>query len=135
MKKVVEEFGQSAGKVWQAINVHGALDENSLRKMSRLSEKKLYPAIGWLARENKIFKNDNCFFLGDTNLTDKIGADAGKIWNVLNQFGEKDVTAIVRQVQIDEKDAYTALGWLAREDKIEARVTRSKKQQIKYKVK
>lgn len=135
MKKLEEEFGHNAGKVWRAISTHGSLEETELRKTTKLDEKKLYAAIGWLARENKICKNENFYFLGETNLTEKIGTDAGKIWNALNKWGETNMASIARLAQVDERDAYSALGWLARENKIQAKVTKTKNGQIKFKLK
>lgn len=136
MKDVVDDFGQSAGKVWRAIHTHGSLDETKLIKTTRLDRKKFSAAIGWLARENKICKNDNYYMLDETNLTDKIGMDAGKIWKTLNVWGELDVSSIARLAEmIEERDVYSALGWLAREDKIQAKRGKTKEQPIKFKLK
>lgn len=132
LKTITEEFGQNAGKVWWAIHSHGSLEESKLMKNTKLDEKKLYTAIGWLARENKICKNNNFYNLGETNLTDKIGVDAGKIWDTLNQWGEIDVSSIARITNIEERDVYSALGWLAREDKIQAKKGKTKDHNIKF---
>lgn len=135
MKNVTDEFGQSAGKVWRAIYAHGSLEETKLMKTTRLDRKKLSAAIGWLARENKICKNDNFYILGKTNLTDKIGVDAGKIWSTLNVWGEVDVSSIAKLAEMEERDAYSALGWLAREDKIQAKMGKTKEHQMKFRLK
>lgn len=135
MKNVTDEFGQSAGKVWRAIHAHGSLEETKLMKTTRLDRKKLSAAIGWLARENKICKNDNFYILGKTNLTDKIGVDAGKIWSTLNVWGEVDVSSIAKLAEMEERDAYSALGWLAREDKIQAKMGKTKEHQMKFRLK
>lgn len=54
-------------------------------------------------------------------LTADIGVTAGKIWQILSHKGEMSVTALKKAV--GSKDALVdwALGWLAREDKIEFR--------------
>jgi len=135
MKTFVDEFGQNAGKVWWALHSHGTIEETKLMKTTKLDEKKLYAAIGWLARENKICRNNNFYNLGATNLTDKIGVDAGKIWDTLNQWGEVDVSSIARITDIDERDVYSALGWLAREDKIQAKGGKTKEQYLKFRLK
>ena len=135
MVSVIDEFGQSAGKVWRAIYNHGALEKIKLMKTTRLNEKKFSAAIGWLARENKIYKNDNFYILGETNLTDKIGGDAGKVWSTLNTWKNIDVSSIAKITNIKETDVYSALGWLARENKVRARKGKTKEHPIKFKLK
>ena len=130
MKTLIDEFGQNAGKVWQVLNAHGPLKEEALLKTTRLNQDDLCAAIGWLARENKICKENNMYKLGTTNLTSKIGTDAGKVWSTLTKQGDVDVTTITQETQISEIDAYCALGWLARENKITAKKIRSKQNQL-----
>ena len=135
MKTLIDEFGQNAGKVWQVLNAHGPLKEEALLKTTRLDQDDLWAAIGWLARENKICKENNMYKLGTTNLTPKIGSDAGKVWNTLAKQGEVDLTTITQTTQINEVDAYCALGWLARENKIVAKKIRAKENQLKVALK
>ena len=118
MKNVVNIFGQDAGKIWTALNVYGPLSKDILINKTRIKENDFYKGLGWLARENKISKNGSKYELKETNLTDKIGVDAGKVWNVLNSQGDIDISTITKIAQINKRDAYSALGWLAREDKI-----------------
>ena len=118
MVNAIEKFGQSAGKVWNTLNKYGVLTEPTLMKNTRLTDKEFYAAIGWLARENKISKTGVKYQLSETNLTEKIGYAAGKVYNVLTNHGEVDVTYISRITKIKTNDAYSAVGWLAREDKI-----------------
>jgi hypothetical protein len=132
MPNLNEKFGRNAGKIWVALNTKGPLNENSLIKNTKLTENELYVAVGWLARENKIYKDGNLYRLGQTNLTGKIGVNAGKVWNTLNTQKEVDISSISRIAQIDLRDAYLALGWLARENKIED--TKPKTNQFKYKL-
>ena len=119
--KDMEEIGQNAGKIWKVLNLQGPLTESRLMNSTMLDENQFQAAIGWLARENKISKNGSFYRLGATNLTDKIGADAGKLWSTLAKNNEVDVSVIAKLAQLDEKDAYSALGWLAREDKVESK--------------
>ncbi len=51
-------------------------------------------------------------------LIEKIGTNAGNIWNVLEN-GETSLKALKKATKLNEKDLNMALGWLAREDKIE----------------
>ncbi len=118
-KDVVEEYGYSAGKVWNELNTHGPLNEKDLIKNTRLPKNNIYAAIGWLARENKIQFENNLYILGETNLTDYIGNDAGKIWETLVKHKEIDISSISRLAKVKEINVYHALGWLAREDKIQ----------------
>ena len=134
-KDVIDEFGQSAGKVWRTINTHGPLTEKELIKNTKLAKKNFYAAIGWLARENKIHLENELYILGETNLTDEIGTGAGKVLNTIEVCGEVDVSSISRLIDVDETNVYHALGWLAREDKIQAKKGRIKQSPIKFKLK
>jgi hypothetical protein len=101
--------------------------QTKLLKKTNLTENEFYGAIGWLARENKIFIDKRTYRIGETNLTEKIGISAGKIWNVLGSRNEIDVSSIAKISKITKKDCYSALGWLAREGKITAKITVKKK--------
>lgn len=48
-----EKIGTNAGLVWQSLN-EGAKELKALKKATKLTDKDLYAAIGWLAREEKI---------------------------------------------------------------------------------
>ncbi len=49
---------------------------------------------------------------------DKIGIDAGKIWQILNKNGNLKIVDLKKTTKMNIKDIYLALGWLARENKI-----------------
>jgi len=120
MINVVDEFGLNAGRVWNTLNKCGPLSENRLMEETSLRKNELFAAIGWLSRENKIRKDGELFRLDETNLTIKIGGNAGKIWKLLSSIEEEvDSNNISKLLKIDIKDTYSALGWLAREGKIE----------------
>jgi len=51
-------------------------------------------------------------------ITNEIGLNAGKIWNLLNEHGEHSVYEIAEELKISECDIKMAIGWLARESKI-----------------
>ncbi|MDH7518021.1 MAG: winged helix-turn-helix domain-containing protein [Candidatus Thermoplasmatota archaeon] len=121
MNNIIEEFGLNAGKVWQVLNSQGALTQTKIMKTAKLKEDEFFAAVGWLARENKICREGPMYRLGQTNLTSKIGTNAGKVWNVLSKQKEADISAIAKLTKLQPKDAYSALGWLARENKIEVK--------------
>ena len=49
-----EVIGTNAGTVWVALNSADALGIKQLKKITKLKEKELYAALGWLAREDKV---------------------------------------------------------------------------------
>jgi hypothetical protein len=137
MTTIVEEFGQNAGKVWQTLNKKGPLSQTKLITTTSLDEHQLQAAVGWLAREGKICRQGTVYKLGSTNLVEKVGSDAGKVWTVLSKKQtDIDISSLARLSRIGVNDVYTALGWLAREDKIEVKGDQKQKnQQIKIMLK
>jgi hypothetical protein len=131
MKNNVNNFGRKAGKIWTTLNIYGPLQKNVLIKKTRLKENDFHAGVGWLARENKICKIKTKYQLGETNLTDDIGSNAGKVWNTLNTTQDINVSTIAQISKINIRDAYSALGWLARENKIQT----SPGKQTRYKLK
>ena len=101
-------------------------------KTTKLDEDDFYAAIGWLAKENKICKTGSKYNLGTTNLNKKIGRNAGKIWKTLNEIGYIDAPYLPRLAGVAQNDAYTAVGWLAREGKLNARKVKPKTPQVKF---
>lgn len=51
---MLEKIGTNAGKVWTRLDEGGRQHIKDLKKATKLTEKDLYAALGWLARENKI---------------------------------------------------------------------------------
>ncbi len=49
-----EVIGFNAGLVWNALNDSGKLTLKEVKKLTKLKEKDIYAALGWLAREGKI---------------------------------------------------------------------------------
>ena len=126
MRDITKKYGFNAGKIWKTINQTGPIKEQELIKKTRLKKYDCYAAVGWLARENKIRKTGATYELGDTNLTDQIGENAGKIWNLLNVMKEANVSYITDNINTPTHHTYSALGWLARENKIEVQKDKSK---------
>lgn len=55
----VETIGLWAGAVWNALNdAKGTLTVKGLKKATKLKEKEVYAAVGWLAREGKVNVNE-----------------------------------------------------------------------------
>ena len=54
MKTVnIEKIGNNAGAVWNALN-NGEMEIKDLKKSVKFTDKELWAAIGWLAREDKL---------------------------------------------------------------------------------
>lgn len=49
-----DKIGTNAGLAWNALLV-GNLDIKALKKATKLNDKDVYAALGWLAREDKIY--------------------------------------------------------------------------------
>lgn len=47
-------IGTWAGQVWTALNEADVLGVKQLKKITKLKDKEVFAAIGWLARENKL---------------------------------------------------------------------------------
>jgi hypothetical protein len=119
VRYLATKFGESAGKIWQVLNEKGCLKKDEILETTKLNETDFHIGIGWLARENKISREDeDCFKLDATNLETEIGTHAGKVWKILDIWGDANLTTIKRLSGLDEEEVYRVLGWLAREDKI-----------------
>jgi hypothetical protein len=119
MINTIEQLGRNAGRLWEVLNLNGPLTESQLLDFSSLRPYEFYIAMGWLAREDKISKDEDLFVLDKTNLTSEIGTNAGKIWNLLCSKGEIDIPSISTMAGLNYEQTFSALGWLARENKIQ----------------
>ena len=127
MVKITNTYGKNAGKIWHVLNKHGTLTPTQLMKKTGLTREDLYTALGWLAKENKIIFDDNNFSLGDYNWNTTIGPNAGKVWDVVETCEEIDTKYIPKLADISDIDFYYAIGWLAKEGKIDTKKVRSPK--------
>jgi len=118
VRDVTVKFGNSAGKIWQVLNEKGCLKKDDIIQITNLNETDLHTGIGWLARENKISRQQDRYKLENTNLDSEIGTHAGRIWKILDIWGEADIETIKRLSDLDENQVNLAIGWLAKEDKI-----------------
>lgn len=51
---MLEKIGTNAGKIWTILDEAGILNVKDLKKSAKLTDKDLYAALGWLAREGKV---------------------------------------------------------------------------------
>jgi len=50
----IETIGTNAGSVWTALNEAETLGVKQIKKVTKLKDKEIFAALGWLAREGKI---------------------------------------------------------------------------------
>jgi Mn-dependent DtxR family transcriptional regulator len=50
-----------------------------------------------------------------------IGETAGKVWEFLNEHGEANLSQIKKKMKADPNLILQAVGWLAREEKVQIR--------------
>lgn len=50
----VEVIGTNAGTVWQELSKTDAVGMKQLKKATKLKDKEVWAALGWLAREGKV---------------------------------------------------------------------------------
>ncbi len=55
----IDTIGYNAGLVWNALNEADALGIKQIKKVTKLKDKELFAALGWLAREGKILIAEN----------------------------------------------------------------------------
>ena len=49
-----ETIGTFAGLVWNSLNEADVLGLKQIKKMTKLKDKEVYAALGWLVREGKV---------------------------------------------------------------------------------
>ncbi|NCC09029.1 MAG: hypothetical protein EOM31_00735 [Bacteroidia bacterium] len=49
-----EKAGETAGRIWTALNGTEGMTAKKLKKEAKLNEKELHLGLGWLLREGKI---------------------------------------------------------------------------------
>ena len=50
----INNIGNNAGVIWNALNTNGKMTESKLKKETGLASADFYTALGWLAREGKL---------------------------------------------------------------------------------
>ena len=135
MPDIIEVYGKNAGKVWKTLDNCGPCNTTTVIKNTGLTQEDFFVAVGWLARENKVWFSEEIYELKPANYENYIGKNAGKVWDILNTYNELDETYIPKLAGVTEKDAFYAIGWLAKEGKISAIKVKPKKVQTKYRLK
>ena len=51
---MIETIGVNAGKVWTVLDAKGRQNVKDVKTKTKLTDKNLFAALGWLAREGKI---------------------------------------------------------------------------------
>lgn len=59
-------------------------------------------------------------------MKEKVGETAGQIWNLLKKKGEVNMAELPKLLQEKSNVVHQAIGWLARENKIEYRTAATK---------
>ena len=49
-----ETIGTNAGTIWNDLNEADAMGVKQLKKVTKLKDKEVFTALGWLAREGKV---------------------------------------------------------------------------------
>ena len=52
---LTDEIGKTAGKIWETLEKHKEIDISSISRITNIKENNVYNALGWLAREDKIY--------------------------------------------------------------------------------
>lgn len=63
-----------------------------------------------------------------TSLVDQIGGTAGKVWHALHKEGPLSIAKLVETVELNRDLVMQAVGWLAREGKLQ--ITETKRGRI-----
>lgn len=58
MTMLKQKAGELAGLLWNALDGTGEIDLKQLKKLTKLTDKNLYLALGWLLREGKVEVNE-----------------------------------------------------------------------------
>lgn len=53
-KMLKERAGETAGKIWSALNETEGLTAKQIKKATKLVDKDLFLGLGWLLREDKV---------------------------------------------------------------------------------
>lgn len=52
---MIESIGVNAGLIWSALNEGGQMNLKAVKKVTKIkTEKEMYAAFGWLAKEGKL---------------------------------------------------------------------------------
>ncbi len=63
---LTDKVGNVAGTIWKILDIWDEADITTLKKLSDSKEEEVYAALGWLACEGKIQRNDGRYTLKPT---------------------------------------------------------------------
>ena len=91
---------------------------NSARQQSAASAKRKAAATADIGRSATV-KKSSVLRTQPAIAADEIGRVAGDVWSLLNRDGGQTLSAIKKSVDAPADIVVAAIGWLAREDKLE----------------
>ena len=68
MNEIIKSYGYNAGKIYEALTNEGPQVQTKLMKKTGISENEFYWAVGWLARENKIYRDKRTYRIGNRRI-------------------------------------------------------------------
>jgi hypothetical protein len=74
------------------------------------------------AKKAKVHGNSCRTYIGGTLIVEtneQVGVTAGKVWHMLDEFGPQTLAQLKKRLNGSGELVGFALGWLAREDKVE----------------
>ena len=107
----IEQLGRNAGKVWDAINQNGPMTESQLIETTSLRDYELHAAIGWLARENKISKEDDIYQLMSKSEVIRIittDPNSGEDLELKMNIGGKNIIKCAGQRNFPDGEVFTS---------------------------
>lgn len=60
-----------------------------------------------------------------------IGTHAGAVWNMLHEKGRMDLTQLKKETKLTDKEIIAAIGWLAREGKVQSEEVKKGRKTVK----
>jgi peptidoglycan hydrolase CwlO-like protein len=112
-----ETIGTNAGKVWHILHENDKATRHQLINKTGLEAADIDAAIGWLARENKIYREGEFFALGKTNMEKTISVNANILLNVLKSV-PYSLSVLHEITDLNAIEIHQAIGWLSREGSI-----------------
>ena len=100
------------------LDERGCVGRDELLDLVCLSDFDFFTGLGWLACEGKIALNEGVFCLGEGVSSGGFGGFAGRVWRVLDVWGDADFVTLKRLTGLDDVDVDCGLGWLGREGKL-----------------
>ena len=118
-------IGINAGKIWNTLHDKGALTKHQIIQQAQISQEAFHAAVGWLARESKIKREGEFYILGETNLSDNIAPNAGKLMHIIRDISST-ISQLHKVTNMADDEVNEAIGWLSREGKLDLSIPQAK---------